>query len=1094
MESQSRVSLQIGRRMVPRFRTASLIALCLTSVHPQLAQTTQGIITGRVFDRQTKAAIADVTITYSRLDTNQAGRVRTDARGFYAIPFLSPGRYRIGAEAPNYQAQDLRELYLAVAARIELNFPLRSFAELKKRGIYGGVSMPGRREVINFFGPDVGFAAPLQVLSPQSGTLQPSLSYVIESQEINALPLRGRDVYSLLLTVPGATSDNATARSLGLSINGQRPSSSNFLLDGIENNDFLNTGTQIQIAPEVAESYRISTNNFSAEFGRTSGFVANVVTRSGSNAFHGIGYAYIGNDALNANSFQDNLSGLTKRPDRQIYTGFWLGGPVKKNRFYFSSGFERYQRRANREPVQYRVLGSGLAALLLPGSISDQLFTHYPPPGPTRTNAVVQSVPLAAPLVVDQYLLLERLDYNSKSGANRLTGRFAASRQSQPDFVFSPYKEFISGSRVNNSGVAIEYLHSLSASLVNDLRGGFQQGEQRVDRSHPELPTLQISDGTNLPGSPILSGFRDTRDTMEITDSVASIRGRHVITAGGGFELIRPSSTATFGQAGPLVFSSVLDYALDRPSLLELAVSRKSLPSFVPPDYTRHYTNKEFFGFLQDNFRLATRLGVSAGIRYDSFGTLKNIGTQDAFLRLGPGSSIADRLAASTIEFDNKAQNSVYQPDRNGWSGRLGFSYDLRGNGRTVLRGAFGIFYDRPFELLTQNIRYNNVDFRFFPLPNQRQDYLRPPNQIVRGQDPGFSSFSTGFPDFYWIDQGLRTPHVQSWFVGVQRQVSTDLTVEINQMGALGRKLIATDIVNRVFSVTSTAENPSGRYNANLPETVYRSNSGSSNYLALGALVKYRGRREHIQVSYTYSHSIDNQSDPLLGEFLGLMAQSSTRGGTAAFTRQFDSRVDRGNSDFDQRHNLVFYSIFEIPDPVPHGWLKHVLGGWETSQLGAFRSGFPFSIIASGGVNSFIDNRPDLAGNDDPFMRHSPSIAGGRQLLNPASFTAPANNLIGNVGRNSTAGPGFWTVDASIAKSFHLPILGDSGRVQLRGDFFNIFNHTNLANPDPDALILGSPTFGAAQFGRTGRPSSSLLVSPLDETPRQIQLQLKVTF
>jgi hypothetical protein len=290
--------------------------------------------------------------------------------------------------------------------------------------------------------------------------------------------------------------------------------------------------------------------------------------------------------------------------------------------------------------------------------------------------------------------------------------------------------------------------------------------------------------------------------------------------------------------------------------------------------------------------------------------------------------------------------------------------------------------------------------------------------------------------------------------------------------------------VNRLFSVASGA-----RLNPNLPEIVYRSNSGSSDYLALGARATYRTHGEHVQVSYTYSHSIDNQSDPLLGEFQGLTAQSSTRGIAAAFTRQFDSRVDRGNSDFDQRHNLVFYSILEIPGPKA-GWLNQLFAGWQFSQLGAFRSGFPFTVVGPGGFNSLIDNRPDLIGNRKPLLESQIPVAGGRQVLNAAAFF-PSTDSLGNLGRNSIAGPGFWTIDASLSKSFILPMLGESGRLQVRGDFFNVFNHTNLANPDQ---FLLSPTFGIAQFGRTGRPSSSPLVSPLDETPRQIQLQLKVIF
>lgn len=503
----------------------SIMCLCAGTLP---AQTTKGIVTGRVFDWQSKAGIAGAIITYTNLDTNETGSVRSNARGTYGIPFLPPGRYRMKAEAaPDYQPQTVQSMDLEVAGRVELNFPLRSYAELRRQGLYNGggsVSLAGQREVVDFFGPDVGFAAPLQVLEPESGTLQPSLSYVFESDEINGVPLNGRDVYSLLLTVPGASSDTATALSLSLSINGQRPFSSNFLLDGVENNDTLNTGPRIQVAQELVESYRVSTNNFSAEFGGTSGFVANVVTKAGTNAFHGTVYGYLGNDILNANSFRDNFEGVSRRADRELYAGFWAGGPVRKNRLWFSSGFEHYGERGNTDPQSYTVLGASVATIfnLPPTSPVAMLLQRYPSPAGPSPN-VVTTVTLAPPTAENQILLLERLDYRSASGADRFTGRLSLERQSLPDFSFSPYQAFTSGAGINSSGVTGEYLHTFNAALVNDFRIGWNTEDQYSNRAHPEIPTLQSSD-TLLPGSPLQTATRDRAETWEVHNSVVWIR------------------------------------------------------------------------------------------------------------------------------------------------------------------------------------------------------------------------------------------------------------------------------------------------------------------------------------------------------------------------------------------------------------------------------------------------------------------------------------------------------------------------------------------------------------------------------------------
>jgi hypothetical protein len=479
---------------------------------------------------------------------------------------------------------------------------------------------------------------------------------------------------------------------------------------------------------------------------------------------------------------------------------------------------------------------------------------------------------------------------------------------------------------------------------------------------------------------------------------------------------------------------------------------------------------------------------------------MKNTGIQDTVFREGSGANIEEKIANGTISFDNPGQNSIYAPARNDWSGRLGLSYDLLGNGTTILRGGFGIYYDRPYGLLLQNIQFNDVDFRDADLPaNGSVNFLAPFSQVVGGLVSPGQSFSSGSPAFYWIDPKLRTPHVQTWFAGVQRQIRKNLTFEISNTGALGRKLVDTDIVNRPLSVPLTPDNPFGLLNPNAPADIeYRSNSGSSDYLALSGITRYRTAHTAVQVSYTYSHSIDNQSDPLLGQSQSIaLSQLQIQGnedfGVAAFTNQFDSRIDKASSDFDQRQNLVFYSLFDLPGPGRNGLLKRLLSGWQTSQLGAFRSGFPFTVFAPSGVNSLINNRADYLGGNTEVSASTP-VPGGRQFLNPAAFGDPApisSSAVGTLGRNALTGPGFYSVDASVSKWFGVPKIGEAARLSIRADFFNVLNHTNLGNP---GNLLDSTNFGISQFGTTGRPTSSLLGSPALEAPREIRIQLKVVF
>src|SRR5579872_5633530 len=316
------------------------------------AQTTQGTISGRLLDSITGRPIA-ARVEYST--GSASGAAQSDADGYYNLPLLSPGTYRVRAGAAAYQSQEIQELELPVASRIELDFRLRPLSDVWEAGQYNSVFLPGSKTIVTFFGPDVDTSrsGSFEAQKGRVGSLEATISEVIDSREIQNLPLQGRDVYTMLVTQPGVTSDAATARGLGLAVNGQRPSASNFLLDGVENNNYLITGPLVTVAPEAIQEYRISTNNFSAEYGRTSGFLANAITRAGGNQFHGVGYFYLKNDALNANGFQENLQGLRRTPDKEDQPGFFVGGPILKNRLFFSSAYEYFRSRSQQDPFTF---------------------------------------------------------------------------------------------------------------------------------------------------------------------------------------------------------------------------------------------------------------------------------------------------------------------------------------------------------------------------------------------------------------------------------------------------------------------------------------------------------------------------------------------------------------------------------------------------------------------------------------------------------------------------------------------------------------------------------------------------------------------
>jgi len=334
---------------------------------------------------------------------------------------------------------------------------------------------------------------------------------------------------------------------------------------------------------------------------------------------------------------------------------------------------------------------------------------------------------------------------------------------------------------------------------------------------------------------------------------------------------------------------------------------------------------------------------------------------------------------------------------------------------------------------------------------------------------------------------------VKSYFAGVQQRLTDSLTLEVNALGSYGRALITTDVINRSFSTLN------GRYNNNLPDIAYRANQGFSDYNALTAVARYRIPRGMLQASYTWSHSIDNQSDPLIGDFFNLTFTSIQTGAASqqrsTFSEQFNPNADRGNSDFDQRQNLVIFSYWNLPAPLERSKAGLLLRDWTLAGLAAFRSGLPYTVYgpsqAIAGQGQILNNRANILNPSQAVFSSPVAVPGGVQLLDPAAFGAAAASTLGNSGRNAFIGPGFYSFDLSLARGFHLPWLGESGQLRLRADAYNVLNHANLGNPDAQ---LYDTSFGVATYGRQGFPSGFPAVAPLNETPREIQLSVRVQF
>jgi len=1068
-------------------------------------QTTQGIISGQVRDSLSDEPVPGALVSCTSLDSGLETGVATDTSGAYTLPLLSPGDYSLKVAAASYQPQEIYDLNLAVGGRLAVRFRLRPLSDVWEAGQYQAVIDPDTNHVVRFFGPDVdpNRVASVRANHGESSNLDTSVSDVIDSRLINDLPLLGRDVYSLLVVLPAVTSDTASGRGVNVSVAGQRPSSSNFLLDGVESNNYLVTGPLAALNPEAFQEYRISTNNYSAEYGRSGSFIANAVTHPGTGSWHGSGYVFLKNDVLDANGFQENAGGIPRASLHQVEPGASLTGPVLKDRLFTSVTFDRLGFRSYGDPQDYLLptqsFADGLPLSSAAGRLLQPLASFLP-------KALSDSATLTEhpPTALNQTSVVERTDFVTKNGKQRFMLRAALYDSTEPGLGYSPYPGFSADLDQKSSAFAVVWTAALSPAISNELKASRSGMRFTFDRPHSEVPALESVDQVVLPESHSMAGFRDRDATYELLDNLSYARGAHLFRFGGGWLHRDIRSALSNGLQGSYVFLNLQKFAAGIPLDLVLSDGSSTDPSVVP-DPNREYTYDQASFFAQDSYQISRRLTLNYGIRYEFFGSPSNTGNvKDSLIQLGPGNSFVDRLAAATFVTPSSGRQQIYSSIAGNWAGRFAFAFDPFQNGRSVLRGSYGLFYDRPFDNYWQSVEGNSV-FTGVSIINQPIDFLSPVRQIA-SMYPASTPLQLPIePSLF--QPNLRAARVQSAFLSFEQRLSGTFSFQLLGIGTFGRDLITTDQINRPYSVPLgaacdcyPADNPNGLINPNLPTYIsYRGNQGKSDYLGTSAIVHYRSRLAEGQISYTLSHAIDNQSDPLAGLFqnysFGNILMSGGSPVLAAFTRQFDSQGDRANADFDQRQNLVSYSVLESPT-FSRPLLRKLLGNWHLGSIAAIRSGLPYSVTAPEvgvyGVPVYKNNRVDLITSASAASIDI-DIPGGKQLLNPAAFQTPAIGTIGNTGRNAFRGPGLFNVDLSLSREFPISRLGESGRFTVRADFFNVLNHANLNNPCA-AYMAVDCGFGDASFGRAEANNGFPLLLPLAETARQIQLLFRVSF
>jgi len=1098
------------RFLISTLVVGSVLLLCW---EPAVAQSAQAVVEGRITNQTTGQPIRQALVIARNLQTNTQSYRYTNEYGLYYFPALPPAAYALRADALGFQPEERSRVELSVASHTELNFALQLSppGAASPRGLVPAPQNVNPQNILLImYGSDAAIPRALLITlpTPPTETLASSVSSLIEERKISELPLSGRDVYTLLVLQPGVTSDNATVRGLGFSVNGQRVSSSNYLLDGVDNNDLLITGPATLVSADAIQEYRMTTNNFTAEVGRSSGFVANAITRSGTNALHGILYEFLNHDRLNANSFAHNWQGVRRPPFRQNQYGASVGGPLRRDRLFFFGNFEQARTSGESQPFEVVVPTPALVSLLPQGSQAKRLLSQFPPPRgePLPDTSFFALKRFVLPAVQRNTFGLWRSDYSSLSSSHRISVRYAVAHQTTDNFFFSVYDGLNAPLEVKSQSVAVNYTSELAAGS-NELKFGAVRSSTGARRAHPELPGILFPPSFSalaLPGMESNFDYFTRGSLFHLAETHSRLAGKHAIKVGTEWRVGFTDSFYSVFRNGQYTFDTLDNFLFppERPSVLVIPLNRETGLPGSEDDYWRYYRQVEWAAFLQDNIKLTPRLALNLGVRYEHFGVpAPRRTTQDSNFIFGNGQTVEERIATGRLE-----TGPLYHSDRNNFAPRFGFAVDLAGNGRSVLRGGFGILFDRIFNNIWLDVRNNNLPVQCLqlsaaqprcniPPTEARFDFAIPASQGVNPLRPGLVENNSTVA----LDRRLRTPYSQTWFLGFQQELTPNLVLEVNQVGSLGRKLVARDMMNRGGSLQrDPLRNPYGRFNPEHGEIGYQGNQGHSDHLALQMSLNRRwSYGVQFQVSYTYSRTKDVQSDPFVGPGSAgdptSRLASSSLGIVPGFVRQFDPGASYGKSDFDQTHNLVLNFIAQAPR-FP-GW-RGLLGSWQAAGLVGIRSGFPFSVISlpvRHPAERRISTRAEFIGNrlSEAFLAGQTKVPGGVLVLDQTKFRAPAEGQIGNISRNAFRGPGFWNVDFALSRGFPLRRLGEQGQLQIRLEIFNLFNHANLNNPDP---LIQSPFFGEAVFGRAGFGSGLPSVSPLDERPRRIQVAVKVYF
>ena len=1037
-----------------------ILILLAAAVFTASAQDINGNITGVVTD-PSGAVVPNATVTAIHTGTNARFTATSNADGVYTIRSIPVGIYDLTAEAAGFSKYEGKGIRLQVneTARVDVNLKVGTAAE----------AVTVTAEAVNV------------------DTTTATLKAVVDQKRIEELPLNGRNPTQLMRLVVGTVTDARADVTSGttypgvvpVSVNGSRANSTNYVLDGAQNNDHYSNAPNPMPNPDALQEFSVQTNNFSAEFGRQSGGVVNAVTKSGTNDLHGSAFEFVRNKALNAKPFFAPVRDGKKADDglKRNQFGATLGGPVwlpgiysgRDKSFFFFSYQGTLERRTPNEigvvvPTaaqrrgDFSALGRALRDPIRGGTypnnqipasdlspISQEILKYIPLP------ASGDRISYASPNSFDDHQFLIRMDQRITDN-NQLTGRFWNSRGEIAAFLNpTNYFENTVGRTWLNRSVSITDTHTFGPTVANQLLFSFNRTDGNNIPIYPERSIASAGSRVYNDDKPqwhvTVAGYFGTlntgdtnqflRDEYQVIETLRWTRGRHQITIGGDngrgigdvVNNFRANGQWNFNASAPFTGDGLADFLVGKFNTLTQGIGEYKM--------TRFHRLSMFF---QDSMRVTRRFTLDVGVRWEPFFPYTDVDGKLAVWRSGQRSQ----------RYVNAPAGVLYPGDPDVPSGgvgktwgnvgpRLGFAWDVFGDGRTAVRGGYGVFFDQLNTISTNN-QANQAPFGTVVqvFGNQTNSFADPwagttnpfPASTTPPSDvafPQFSSQTVYAPDY-------RNSYMQAWNLTLEREVAFGVVGRASYAGSKGTHLpVMRELNPAVYVVGATTGTTNQRrlYAPALGSTSILEPVGNSIFHALQLTAERRfANGFSVLANYQFSKAIDDSSNS--------KATGQSR------TNPFDQRFDRGPADFDRTHVFNFSGLWEVPSPS--GALRWIAGGWSLNGIVSAWSGYPFT------VTSGVDNARTGTGGQRAELRGNPYLPDDRsrgekiaEWLERDAFAPNTLGTFGTLGRNVFRGPGYATVDLGLFKRF--PIT-ERITTTFRFEAFNALNNVNLAGPN----------------------------------------------